>query len=93
MRLLVRGAHVGRYTQACAQFGFTPVVNQSMLVWFGPDDPDTLNEYVIPDQTPFVTWVAMKHPEWIHEIWSQGPLTVLGAPDDFLQIRAPNDNT
>jgi hypothetical protein len=71
MRILVRGQHQAQLRRASQEFGLDLVPNQTMTVWFGPNDPDTLSEYMVPDSCAFVTWVALKHPDWLREIWRQ----------------------
>jgi hypothetical protein len=77
MRILVRGKHQGHLRAASHEFGLALQANQTMNVWFGPDDLDTLSEYMVPDNCPFVTWVMIKHPTWLHEIWNQGTPVVI----------------
>lgn len=91
MRLLVRGAHTGQFRAASHEFGMDLQPNQTMNVWFGPDDLDSLNEYVVPDHCPFATWVAMKHPAWLHEVWQQGPAVIVDDSEDtFLALARRN---
>jgi hypothetical protein len=68
---MVRGAHQQQFQAACAEFGYTAQANQTMRVWFAAQDPDTLNEYIMPDHGAMATWIVMGHPEWLHEIWQQ----------------------
>ena len=74
---MVRGAHLPQFETACAQFGYTAQANQRMDVWFGANDQDALYEFVMSDSAPIATWLAMKHPEWLHEIWQQGPPVIV----------------
>jgi hypothetical protein len=33
------------------------------------------------------TWLAMKHPEWLHEIWQQGPPVIVDDSEEtFLKM-------
>ena len=73
MRVLVRGSNLVAWQAACAAFGVPAQANRSMTVWFNPDDQDTLNEYIVPDSGPLITWVTLSHPDWLQEIWRQGP--------------------
>ena len=60
-----------------------------MNVWFGANDLDALYEFVMPDDTPLATWLAMKHPEWLHEIWQQGPpMIVDDSEETFLKMNS-----
>ena len=89
MRVMVRGAHMGKFTAACHEFGLTMEPNQRMNVWFGANDLDALYEFVMPDSAPIATWLAMKHPEWLHEIWSQGPPVIIDdSQETFQQLQA-----
>ena len=91
MRIMVRGAHMGKFTAACLEFGLTMQPNQSMNVWFGANDLDALYEFVMPDSAPIATWLAMKHPEWLHEIWSQGPPVIVDDSEETLErLQATN---
>jgi len=85
MRIMVRGAHMGKFNAACAEFGVNLQANQSMNVWFGANDLDALYEFVMPDDAPIATWLAMKHPEWLHEIWSQGPPVIIDDSEKTVQ--------
>jgi len=89
MRLLVRGTHQGQLRAASHEFGLDLTPNQTMNVWFGPDDLDTLCEYMVPDDCAFATWVAMRHPTWLHEVWSQGsPVIVDDSEKTFQRLQA-----
>ena len=89
MRVLVRGAHLGKFQAACAEFGYQAQANQSMNVWFGADDLDSLNEYIMPDHSAVATWIVMSHPEWLHEIWSQGPAIIVDdSQETFLKMNS-----
>ena len=89
MRILVRGAHMGKFQAACAEFGVNLQANQSMNVWFGANDLDALYEFVMPNHAPLATWLAMKHPEWLHEIWSQGPPVIIDDSEEtFLKMNS-----
>lgn len=83
---------MGQFRAASREFGLDLQPNQSMNVWFGPEDLDSLNEYVLPDHSPFVTWVAVKHPTWLHEIWLQGrPVIVDDSEETFLALQRRNN--
>jgi hypothetical protein len=88
---MVRGAYMNKFQAACAEFGVNLLPNQSMNVWFGANDQDSLNEYIMPDSAPLATWLAMKHPEWLHEIWQQGPPVITDdSQQTFQPLQAPN---
>jgi hypothetical protein len=92
MRVLIRGKYLARFVQVCADFGMSPAINQSIPVWFGPDDLDSLNEYIMPDHAPMTSWIAIKHPEWLHEIWQQGSgVMVTDAQDTFCQLQGSHN--
>jgi hypothetical protein len=82
---------MGKFTAACHEFGLTMEPNQSLNVWFGANDLDALYEFVMPDSAPIATWLAMKHPEWLHEIWQQGPPVIIDDSEEtFQRLQAIN---
>jgi hypothetical protein len=91
MRIMVRGAHLPQFESACAEFGYQVQANQTMSVWFGAGDQDTLSEYVMPDDLALATWIVMRHPEWLHEIWQQGnPVIIDDSQETFQRLQALN---
>jgi len=73
MRVVLLGKNEAEWLAMCDQFGMTVTANAVHEVTAIPGIKTRMSEYMIDDHCALATWVSLKRPEWLTEIWRQTP--------------------